>query len=219
MLFPQFGLLLLGAYLLGSVPFAFLAAKLARGIDIRRFGSGTVSGSMVYEHVHRWMVVPVGLLDVGKAALPTYLGVHGGFGEAGAALAGLAAMIGHNWPVYLKFTGGRGISAFLGVLFVLFPWGDAWLLLFLATGYILKDSAPWALASIMSMPLLVWRMDGSGTIYWLVGAGLMIMLVKRLEANRRPLPPPGPDRRRIIWLRLIYDRDMVDHEAWIHRKL
>lgn len=212
-------LLILGAYLLGSIPFAYLTAKMTKGIDIRRYGSGTVSGSMVFEHVYRWMVVPVGILDVAKAALPAYLGLRWGFGETGAAAAGLAAMIGHNWPVYLKFTGGRGISAFMGALVVLFPWGDAWLLAFLATGYAFKESAPWALAGMMSMPLLVWQMEGSSTLYWLIGASLIIMVVKRLEANRRPLPPPGPERRQVIWLRLIFDRDMVDHQAWIHRQL
>lgn len=215
----QYLLLILAAYLLGSIPFAYLAAKFTRGIDIRRYGSGTVSGSMIYEHVYRWMVVPVGIMDVTKAALPTYLGLYWGFGEAGAAAAGLAAMIGHNWPVYLKFTGGRGISTFLGVLLVLFPYGDVWLLSFLAVGYVLKDSAPWALASILSLPLLIWRMDGSGTLYGLAGAGLIIMVAKRLEANRRPLPPPGSERGKVIRLRLIFDRDIADHQTWIHRKL
>ena len=114
-------LLILSAYLLGSVPVAFLAAKMVKGIDIRRYGSGTVSGSMIYEHVQHWLVVPVGVLDITKAALPTWLGLHWGFGGAGAAAAGLAAMVGHNWPIYLKFTGGRGFTPFLGVLLILFP--------------------------------------------------------------------------------------------------
>ncbi len=212
-------LLILGAYLLGSIPFAYLAAKTSKGIDLRRYGSGTVSGSMVYEHVHRWMVAPVGILDVSKAALPAFLALRWGLGEAGAVAAGLAAMIGHNWPVYLNFTGGRGISTFMGVMLVLFPWGDAWLLAFMAAGYAFRDSAPWALAGMILMPLLVWQMEGSGTLYWLIGASLIIMLVKRLEANRRPLPPPGPERQQVIWLRLIYDRDMADHQSWIHRTL
>ncbi len=211
-------LLILGAYLLGSIPTAFLAAQLARGIDIRHYGSGTVSGSMIYEHVSRWLVVPVGIFDVAKAALPAWVGIHWGFGEAGAVAAGLAAMIGHNWSVYLKFSGGRGLSTLLGTLLILFPWGDVWLLAFLAFGYALKDSAPWALTGIAGMPLLIWLLDGSSSLYWLIGITLVIVLVKRLEANRRPLPPPGRERRRIIWMRLIFDRDMMDHSAWIHRK-
>jgi glycerol-3-phosphate acyltransferase PlsY len=188
-------------------------------MDLRRYGSGTVSGSMVYEHVHRWLVVPVGILDVAKAAAPAYLGLIMGLGEGGAAAAGLAAMIGHNWPVWLGFTGGRGISTILGLMLVLFPWGDAWLLGFLAIGYALKDSAPWALASVTSMPLLVWYVGGSPAMYWVIPAMLAVMLIKRLEANRRPLPEDPVQRRQVIWLRLIFDRDIADHEAWIRRRL
>jgi glycerol-3-phosphate acyltransferase PlsY len=212
-------LLILSSYLLGSIPVAFVAARGIKGIDIRRYGSGTVSGSMIFEHVNRWLVVPVGILDIAKAALPTYLGLLWGFGEAGAAAAGLAALVGHNWPVYLKFVGGRGISPFLGILLVLFPWGAVWLLAWLAIGYALKDSAPFALVSIASMPLLVWLLEDSSVLFWLIGVTLVVMLAKRLEANRRPLPPPGLERRRMLWMRLIYDRDMMDHQTWIHRQV
>lgn len=211
-------LLILMAYLSGSIPVAYLAAKMTKGIDIRHYGSGTVSGSMVYEHVSRWLVVVVGILDIAKAAVPTYLALLWNFGQGAAAVAGMAAVIGHNWPIYLGFKGGRGLSPFLGVLLVLFPWGGLWLLVFLAIGFVLKDSAPWALASIVSMPLLIWWLNGTGTLAWLVGAALVIILTKRLEANQRPLPLPGPERRRIVWMRLIFDRDMIDHDAWIHRR-
>ena len=210
-------LLLVVGYLLGSIPTGYLVARWMKGIDLRQYGSGTVSGSMVYEHVSRWVGVPVGLFDVFKAALPTWLGLQMGYGEFAAAAAGFAALLGHNWPVYLKFTGGRGLSPFMGILLVLFPWGDAWLLAFLATGFFLGDSAPWALAGIVSMPLLVWLLGGSPVLYWLILGMLVITLVKRLEANRRPLPPPGAERRRVIRLRLIYDRDISDHRLWIDR--
>lgn len=206
------------AYLLGSIPFAYLLARLVKGIDIRRYGSGTVSGSMVYEHVNRWVVVPVGLLDIAKAALPVCLGLRFGLGEGSAAAAGLAALIGHNWPVYLGFTGGRGISPLLGMLLVLFPWGDAWLLGFLAIGYLLKDSAPFALAGIASLPILILLLDGPRVLVWFVLLALLVILIKRLEANRRPLPG-GRESWRILWMRLVFDRDMMDHNAWIHRRL
>lgn len=127
-------------------------------------------------------------------------------------------MIGHNWPIYLGFTGGRGLSSFLGILLVLFPWGDAWLLFFMAVGFVLGDSAPLALAGIASMPLLIWLLDGSNSLYWLIGIMLILTLIKRLEANRRPFPSQGEERRRVIWLRLLYDRDIRDHRLWIQRR-
>ncbi len=59
-----FALLLLFGYLLGSIPSGYLAGKWIKGIDLREYGSGTVSGSMVWEHVAKWAVVPVGLFDI-----------------------------------------------------------------------------------------------------------------------------------------------------------
>ncbi|RLC59339.1 MAG: glycerol-3-phosphate acyltransferase, partial [Chloroflexota bacterium] len=67
-------------YLMGSIPFAYLAGRLMRGIDIRRYGTHAVTGSNVYENVSRPAVVVVGLLDMGKAALPTWLGLRLGLG-------------------------------------------------------------------------------------------------------------------------------------------
>lgn len=211
-------LLVLAAYLLGSIPTAYWVGRWLRGRDLRRYGSGTVSGSMVYEHVARWAVVPVGLFDIGKAAFPTWLGLRLGLGYPVASVAGLAAIVGHNWPVFLRFTGGRGLGCFLGVLLALFPWGCPWLLLFLAIGWLLGDSAPWALAGLITLPFFAFLMKGPEIIAPVTGAMLLITLIKRLEANRRPLPPSGPERRRVILRRLFLDRDISSHREWIRRE-
>jgi glycerol-3-phosphate acyltransferase PlsY len=211
-------LIIICAYLLGSIPTAYLVGRGLKGMDVRRYGSGTVSGSMVYEHVARWAVIPVGLFDMGKAALPAWLALEMDLGMAIAAVAGLAAVAGHNWPVFLHFTGGRGLGSFMGVLLVLFPWGFPWMLGFLAIGWLLGDSAPWALASIATLPLLAYLVSGPPVVVFLAGGMVLLTLGKRLEANRRPLPPPGPERRRVILRRLLLDRDIADHKKWIQRK-
>jgi glycerol-3-phosphate acyltransferase PlsY len=211
-------LLVLTGYLLGSIPTAYLVGRWTKGLDLRRYGSGTVSGSMVFEHVAHWLVVPVGLFDIGKAALPAWLALRLGLGMPVAAAAGLAAVAGHNWPLFLRFTGGRGLATFLGLLLVLFPWGFPWMLGFLAAGWLLGDSAAWALAGMITLPLLSRIVGGPGVITAAAGAMLLLTLVKRLEANRRPLPPPGPERRRVILRRLFLDRDIASHKAWIRRR-
>lgn len=211
-------LLILGGYLLGSIPTAYWVGKWLRGRDLRRYGSGTVSGSMVYEHIARWAVVPVGLFDVGKAAFPTWLGLRLDLGYPVASVAGLAAIVGHNWPAFLRFTGGRGLGCFLGVLLALFPWGVPWLLLFLAIGWLLGDSAPWALAGLITLPLFAAGVGGPEIVGPVTGAMVLITLIKRLEANRRPLPPPGLERRRVILRRLFLDRDIPSHREWIRRE-
>jgi acyl phosphate:glycerol-3-phosphate acyltransferase len=211
-------LLVVGGYLLGSIPTAYLAGRWLKGLDLRRYGSGTVSGSMVWEHVARWAIVPVGLFDLGKAALPAWLGLQLGLGMPVAAAAGLAAVAGHNWPIFFGFTGGRGLGTFLGLLLVIFPWGFPWMLVFLAVGWALGDSAPWALAALLSLPLFSHLAGGPAIVAPLSAAMLVLTLAKRLEANRRPLPPPGPERRRVILRRLFLDRDIASHKDWIRRQ-
>lgn len=211
-------LLVLGGYLMGSIPTAYLASRWLKGRDLRRYGSGTVSGSMVWEHVARWAIVPVGLFDVGKAALPVWLGVHWGLGLPAAAAAGLAAVAGHNWPLFLGFVGGRGLGCFLGVLLILFPWGFPWMLGFLVLGWRLGDSAPWALAGLLGLPLFAQWVDGPSVVAPLSGAMVLLSLAKRLEANRRPLPSQGAERRQVILRRLFLDRDIASHPDWIRRR-
>ena len=211
-------LLIFLSYFLGSIPTAYLVTRLYKGKDIRNYGSGTVSASMVYEHIAKWMVVPVGIFYILKAAFPTWLALYLGLGEATAAAAGMAAVLGHNWSIFLHFEGGRGISPFLGLTMVLFPWGVLYLLIFLAIGFVLGDSAPWALASIVSMPLLIYWLDGSEVMYYAILVMLLVMLIKRVEANGRQLPPAGELRRVIIVRRLIFDRNISDHRQWIDRR-
>ena len=144
---------------------------------------------MVCEHIARWAVIPVGLLDIAKAAFPVWLGLHLGLCMPVATAAGLAAAVGHNWPIYLRFIGGRGLSCCLGIWLVIFPWGALWMAAFLVIGWRLGDSAPWALASFVTLPLLAHLVGGPEIVAPTVGAMLLLTLVKRLEANRCPCLP------------------------------
>jgi glycerol-3-phosphate acyltransferase PlsY len=213
----QAALLIVGAYVVGSIPTGYLTARFLKGVDLRRYGSGTPTGSMIYEHVARWAVVPVGLFDIGKAALPTWLALQLDLGMGVAGAVGLAAVAGHNWPVFLGFTGGRGVSGFLGVLAVIFPLGTVWVLGFLLVGWRLGDSTVWTLAALAGLPAFSGTVDGPAAVPAVTGAMVLITLAKRLEANRRPLPPPGPKRRRVVVRRLLFDRDISSHRDWIRR--
>lgn len=211
-------MLIVGGYLLGSIPTAYLAGRWLGKLDLRHYGSGTVSGSMVYEHVARWAVVPVGLFDMAKAAFPAWLALQLGMGMPTAAAGGLAAVAGHNWPVFLRFTGGRGLGTFMGMLLPILPWGFPWMLAFLAVGWRLGDSAPWALSGIITLPLLSALIDDPGAVLPIAAGMLLLTLGKRLEANRRPLPRPGdPERLTVILRRVLFDRDIASHRDWIRR--
>ena len=206
--------LLLISYLLGSIPSGYLAGKWIKGIDLRNYGSGTVSGSMVWEHVARWAVVPVGLFDIFKGALPTWLGLRLGLGEVAAVSFGFAAIIGHNWPVYLNFQGGRGFSPFIGELLVIFPWGVPIIFAGLIIGNIFRSPAV-PLFGVMTLPIFA---NGSNIVLWLAAGMTVLTIIKRLEANRRPLPEDPMERRKVILRRIFLDRDIQDQSSWIRRE-
>ena len=115
----QFGLLILGGYLLGSVPAAYLVAKWSRGIDIRQYGSGNVGASNLLRLTSKWLAIPVTFFDIGKGALTVWVAQLLGLGVAEQIVVGLATIIGHNWPISLRFQGGRGIFTSLGVILIL----------------------------------------------------------------------------------------------------
>nr|WP_211487227.1 glycerol-3-phosphate 1-O-acyltransferase PlsY [Corallococcus exiguus] len=113
--------LLLG-YLCGSIPFGVLLTRWFRGVDVRASGSGNIGATNVTRVAGKKLGAVVLLLDALKAVLPVALAVHYLPGDAKAhALVGLAAVLGHVYPVWLKLQGGKGVASALGVLVVLVP--------------------------------------------------------------------------------------------------
>ena len=209
-------LLIVGAYLFGSIPTAYIAGKWLKGVDIRRYGSGNVGGSNVYRKVARWAVVPVGLFDVSKGAAPILVAQRLDYGLPEQVVVGLAAIIGHNWSLYLRFNGGRGIGTTLGVLLLLAP---RELLAFASValfGVVLRQVALAVGLAMTTVPVVSLGL-GEPTAITLGGAGMVVlMVIKRLLANRAMIPGSGT-RREILLNRLLLDRDIRSREAWIHR--
>jgi len=210
--------LIVAGYLLGSVSSTYVVGRWLGRKDLRQYGSGSLGGSMVYEHVGRWAVVPVAVFDIAKAALPVWLGLRLGFGEEVVAAAGLAAAVGHNWSIFLRFRGGRGMATFAGIWLILYPPALLWLGGLLAIGWRLGDSGPWLLVCLLTLPIVARFLGGPGIVGPAAGAMILITLAKRLEADGRPLPPPGPERRKVCLRRVFLDRDVVSHEEWIRRE-
>ncbi len=115
----------IAAYFLGAVPFGLLIAKAVSGVDVRAHGSGNIGASNVSRVSGRlWGRVTL-LLDAAKGALAAGLGFLWGGPEL-ASSAGLAAVVGHCWSVYLGFRGGKGVATTAGVLAVLTPFLMLW---------------------------------------------------------------------------------------------
>ncbi len=114
--------LVLVAYLLGSVPFPYLAARLVSGRDIRKIGTGNVGALNVLQNAGVAAGVGVLLADVGKGALAVLIPVWAGAPDWVSYAGGGATVAGHNWPVFLGFRGGKGAATILGVGLVLAPY-------------------------------------------------------------------------------------------------
>ncbi len=148
-----------GGYLLGSVPFGLLLTQSAGLGDIRKIGSGNIGATNVLRTGRKGLAAATLLLDGGKGALAVLVGQHWGFETA--ILAGCGALIGHLFPVWLAFKGGKGVATSLGVLLAL-DWRigliacATWLLV----AFVFRYSSLAALVALALSPVFAWFIDG-----------------------------------------------------------
>ena len=112
-------LLVVLGYFLGSIPTAYIAGHVVKGIDIRQIGSGNMGAANAFSQIGARIGVAVGIADAGKGALAILIAQAAGIPQEWILLTGAAAVIGHNWPIFLGFRGGRGESTTIGVLLTL----------------------------------------------------------------------------------------------------
>jgi glycerol-3-phosphate acyltransferase PlsY len=146
------------AYLVGSIPTAYLLSQLLRGVDIRRVGDGNIGALNTYRHISRWAGVLVALLDMAKGSTVALLAKHAGLPVRWVLVIGLVAVLGHDYMLFLGFRGGQGMATIAGVLLVVLPvptLAGIGIALFLK--YIVKLSFDMSGAIGMgAIPLLAW---------------------------------------------------------------
>lgn len=188
------------AYLVGSVPFSGIIARRLRGVDLRQVGTGTVSGTGLYRVAGLGPLIVGGVLDVAKGAVGPLLA---GQSRPGVAIAaGAAAVIGHNWSVFLRGAGGRGISPAMGAMLPLAPEGSVLLLAALALGKAVDATSLGAFVGFVGLFPLLAANSPRGVL--LAAALVVPMLAKRVVGNR---PPSGSSRARVYLVRLFFDQD------------
>ena len=144
----------LGAYLLGAVPFGLFIAKALAGIDVRTVGSGNIGATNVLRAAGARAAVLTLLADCLKGVIPVLLAGTFFPHTPVAVLAGMAAIVGHNYPVYLGFKGGKGVATSLGVVLAASPWlGLLCLATWLVAAIIWRYSSLSALAAFAVYPL------------------------------------------------------------------
>jgi glycerol-3-phosphate acyltransferase PlsY len=174
---------MLGAYLLAGIPVGLLIGR-TRGVDLREVGSGNIGATNAVRAMGRRWGLLVFALDVAKAALPVAL-ANMRFGDPTAiALIALAAILGHVFPIYLRFRGGKGVACALGVFLVLAPKAAlVALLVYLQTLWLTKISAVGSLTAALVIVAVAW-VDGSVPFpYVVLAAGLAGLIWERHRPN------------------------------------
>lgn len=173
------------AYILGSVPFGVVIAAMFGLGDIRQIGSGNIGATNVLRTGNKFAAFLTLVLDAGKGAIAVLV-ARAVFGEGAAGFAGLFAVLGHLFPIFLKFKGGKGVATFLGTLLALsFPAGLAACAAWLVTAALFRISSLSAIVAVALAPVFTYY------FYHLHGALLVAVLsavvIAKHHANIRRL--------------------------------
>jgi len=217
-----FGVLIIAAYLLGSVPMSQLVAGWYR-LDLRKLGTGQVGAGNLWR-LKSWRVgLPVGIFDFGKGLLMVWLAAWAGLDIPQQILVGAAAIIGHNWSVFLRFHGGRGIGTTIGVISVLplvndmAPWPTVtFLIIIIAGSLIIRSSPVAALLGSMLLPLVSWASHEPASVTLSLLVIPVIIVIKRMTV---PFSSEAASihKRDVLLNRFIFDRDISDRKLWVYR--
>ncbi len=146
---------IIASYLIGAVPFGLLFTRLFSGVDVRDVGSGNIGATNVLRAAGKKAAILTLLADALKGFLPVFIIRLLFNDDVTTALSGVAAILGHNFPVYLKFKGGKGVATSFGVVLAVAPWtGLICLIAWLAAALIWQYSSLSALIAFACYPLV-----------------------------------------------------------------
>lgn len=180
-------LFLLGCYVVGSIPFGYLIGRLLAGVDIRRSGSGNIGATNVMRTLGAAPALLVLFLDAGKGWLCVWTAMRLGFSDGWIAATALAVVAGHNWSVFLRLKGGRGVATALGILIGVAPYVALGLVVVFVI--VVTVSRYVSLGSIVASILLPVALfvNGLPMVYIAAGAVLSVWSIIRHIPNIRRL--------------------------------
>lgn len=174
---------ILAAYLIGSIPFALILSRLWGRADVRRVGSGNLGAANVMRASGVTAGLLVALLDMAKGAASVWLAERVGAGAALPAAAGFAAIVGHIYPVWLRFRGGKGVATACGVFTILTPLAIApALTIFAAVVWLTKYVSLGSLLASIALPPLAYAV-GSPAPAVLAALGASAIIIFRHRSN------------------------------------
>ena len=192
-----FALCVVGGYLLGSIPFGVIATRLGGAGDLRRIGSGNIGATNVLRTGRRDLALITLLGDGGKGAAAVLLATWLLRPIEAPAIAGGAAFVGHCFPIWLRFRGGKGVATFFGTMIAIaWPAGLAAGGTWLVVAFVFRLSSLAALTAVALSPLLVWWLDqseaGKLSHIWLAAFMAALIFVRHHENIRRLLNGDEP---------------------------
>jgi len=208
---------------LGSVPTAYLAARWSRGIDISSLSDGNVGATNLLRFTSKRIAIPVIIFDVGKGAMMIWAAQLLGLDIIQQITVGLAAIIGHSWPVFLRFNGGRGMLTTLGVVSILVPWLGLIALIIAYSMAPFRQLALGTIIAVASLPIFSWFLPQLFSIEKPLPITLGFMAIFLLAVIRRLTAPrtiftASVSRGQLFVNRLLFDRDIRDRDAWVNRR-
>lgn len=221
----KFVLLLIGGYILGSIPLSYLTAR-RRGVDIKKQGTQQVGAGNLWRTTSRKLGLFVGIYDFLKGMLMVFIAWKAGLDAGLQLFVGIAVIVGHNWPVFLRFHGGRGIAAALGLIIILPSINAAAisarpLIVFFAVAVAIlivarRTPVP-ILTGLISLPITSAIVGEPLSLTMGYLALVLIIIVKRLTAQ--PMTDAvKTGMGQVLLNRFLFDRDIRDRSAWVHRK-
>ncbi len=170
-------------YLAGSIPFGLLLAKIFGLGDIRETGSGNIGATNVLRTGNKGVAAATLLADMAKGAVPVM--VASKYGPETAMLAGLGAFLGHLFPIWLKFRGGKGVATYIGVLIGLYwPFALFFCTIWLVVTLIFKISSLSALIAAASLPLIA-ATSGQKTLVFVIMVMSLLVFIKHKDNIKR----------------------------------
>lgn len=176
---------LLFGYLIGSIPFGVIFTRLSGGGDIRQVGSGNIGATNVLRTGNKWAAAATLLFDGGKGFLAFWLLMHAVHYWYSAPLAGLGALLGHLFPFWLRFKGGKGVATYLGILFAIYwPIGLLTAAIWGVAAKVWKISSLSALVAMACVPFIVLVLMGQVLAGYTLLLSLIVFFTHRENIRR-----------------------------------
>jgi glycerol-3-phosphate acyltransferase PlsY len=185
-------------YLLGAIPFAYIITSLRKGVDIREKGSHNVGALAVWREVGPGFGIIAMACDVGKGVLAVYVARWLGLDIIGVCGAGFAAVVGHDWPVFLKFQGGKGASTIMGVMLALMPIQFAIGLGIAVLIIIPTSNIRLGMIGLACIPLIAWLFDKPPEYYYYALFLILFLAVYTLLGLKAELARGGEKKGLIM---------------------